>query len=207
MTSDAPAPEEPQALGFKNPLFWLMVLLLVVADLVSKNWAFTTLPEHGPTYIWGSWFGWQRLHNPGGVFGMGQTMTFPLTIVRIFAVGLLAWLTARQLRSNRRAIFTLGLLEAGAVGNLYDNLGSWFGWADATGHVRDFIRVDLGAAPTWWPDAIPWIFHPWPIFNLADSFITIGFLLLLTGLGKVHWPMSEKDKAAEAAAQTKKDTP
>ncbi len=203
MPQDAPAhapltADTPATVGFKSPLFWIPVVLLVVADLATKSWAFSTLPEYGPTYVWGDWFGWQRLHNPGGVFGMGQSMTVPLTIIRIFAVGLLLWLAARQLRGSKRAVLTLALLEAGAVGNLYDNLGGWFGWSDGTGHVRDFIRVDLGPAPEWWPDFIPWLFHPWPIFNLADSCITIGFLLLLTGLGKVHWPGSETDPDANA---------
>jgi signal peptidase II len=176
-------------LNWTSRLFWLTVILLVIADLTSKSWAFDTLPAQGHVLVWGEWFGWQRLHNPGGVFGMGQTLTVPLTIVRIGAVILLAWLAAKQLRSNRRAIFTLGLLEAGAVGNLYDNLGAWTGWSDGTGYVRDFIRVDLGAAPGWWPDLLPWIFHPWPIFNIADACITIGFLMLLTGLGRISWPV------------------
>lgn len=210
MPADAPATappsiEPPATVGFKSPLFWIPVVALVIADLASKGWAFSTLPEHGPTYVWGTWFGWQRLHNPGGVFGMGQSMTVPLTIIRIFAVGLLAWLAARQVRGGKRAVLTLALLEAGAIGNLYDNLGGWFGWSDGTGHVRDFIRVDLGAAPGWWPDFIPWLFHPWPIFNLADSCITIGFLLLLTGLGKVHWPGS--DSKADGKAATGKSDP
>jgi signal peptidase II len=179
---------------------------LVVADLTSKAWAFATLPERGHVLVWGQWFGWQRLHNPGGVFGMGQTLTVPLTIVRIGAVGLLAWLAARQERRNRRAIFTLGLLEAGAVGNLFDNLGAWTGWSDGTGYVRDFIRVDLGPAPGWWPDFLPWIFHPWPIFNIADACITIGFLILLTGLGKISWPIKEGTDES-AVQQAEKEVP
>ena len=137
---------------------------------------------------------------------MGQTMTVPLTIVRIFAVGLLIWLAARQDREHPRAKITLALVLAGAAGNLYDNLGGWFGWSDGTGFVRDFIRVDLGAAPGWWPDFLPWLFHPWPIFNVADSCITIGFLLLLTGLGKVKWPGSAADDEGTPHSPSTKET-
>ncbi len=184
--------------GFRSRLFWILVVLMVSADLLSKQWAFSTLPEdHGVVHQFGSWFGWQRLHNAGGVFGLGQSLTVPLTLVRMAAVGLLLWLVARQQRGNHRAVFTLGLLEAGAIGNLYDNLGRWIPWSDGTGHVRDFIRVDLGAEPGWWPDWLGWPFHPWPIFNVADACITTGFLLLLTGLARVHWPGRRNDAAAE----------
>ena len=132
--------------GFKNPVFWILVFLFVFLDLLTKNWAFSNLPAQSPEFVWGKWFGWQRLHNSGGVFGIGQNMTVPLTIIRVFAVGLLIWLAASQDRKCPRAKVTLALVLAGAMGNLYDNLGRWFGWSDGTGHVRDFIRIDLGAA-------------------------------------------------------------
>ena len=95
---------------------------------------------------------------------------------------------------------TLGLLTAGAIGNLYDNLGRFTGWADGSGHVRDFVRFDLGPAPSWIPEKI-WLFDPWPIFNFADSCITIGFLLLLTGLGSVEWPAGASKPKAKTEGQ------
>jgi lipoprotein signal peptidase len=64
---------------------------------------------------------------------------------------------------------------------------------EGNGEVRDFIRVDLGAQPGWWPDVLPWLFHPWPIFNLADSFIFIGFVLLISGLAVVDLNTGKKE--------------
>jgi len=188
--------------GYRNLPFWGIVIALILADLLTKAWAFSSLPEYGVTPVWGDFLGWQRLLNPGGVFGIAQGLTTPLTIIRVFAVGLLIWLAAQQLLHNRRGRFTLALLTAGAVGNLYDNLGALTGWAGGSGHVRDFVRVDLGAAPTWWPDFVAWPFHPWPIFNLADSCITVGFVLILTGLGRIEWPGNDtpKKSAEEKAA-------
>jgi signal peptidase II len=187
--------------GFKSRPYWIMVITLVVADLWTKSWAFATLDEREIHWVAGSWLGFQRLLNPGGVFGIAQGATTILTVIRIFAVGLLIWLAARQLRSNRRGVFTIGLLTAGAVGNLYDNLGAVTGWADGSGHVRDFVRFDLGPAPSWIPEKI-WLFDPWPIFNFADSCITVGFVLLLTGLGRVDWP-NRAEASTEREAKPK----
>ncbi len=177
-------------------MFWGMVIALVIIDLLTKSWAFESLGERGEIrWVAGSWLGLQRLLNPGGVFGIAQGATEILTVIRMFAVGLLIWLASCQARSNRRGVFTLGLLTSGAIGNLYDNLGRVTGWADGSGHVRDFIRFDLGSAPGWIPEQL-WLFDPWPIFNFADSCITVGFLLLLTGVGSVEWPTSESSSKA-----------
>lgn len=176
--------------GFRSRMFWGMVIVLVTIDLITKSWAFSSLGEREVRWVAGSWLGLQRLLNPGGVFGIAQGATEILTVIRIFAVGLLIWLAARQAKLNRRGVFTLGLLTAGAIGNLYDNLGRFTGWADGSGHVRDFVRFDLGPGPSWIPEKI-WLFDPWPIFNFADSCITVGFLLLLTGLGRVEWPSGD----------------
>lgn len=186
--------------GFRSRMFWGMVIVLVIIDLVTKSWAFSSLGEREIRWVAGSWLGLQRLLNPGGVFGIAQGATEILTVIRIFAVGLLIWLASRQALSNRRGVFTLGLLTAGAIGNLYDNLGRFTGWADGSGHVRDFVRFDLGPAPSWISEKI-WLFDPWPIFNFADSCITVGFLLLLTGLGSVEWPSSESKGNAKTEGQ------
>lgn len=187
--------------GYRSKGFWLLVVALVVLDLVTKSWAFDSLGEREIRWVAGEWLGLQRLLNPGGVFGIAQGATTILTVIRIFAVGLLIWLVAQQARTNRRGVFTLSLLTAGAVGNLYDNLGAFTGWADGSGHVRDFVRFDLGPAPDWFPEKL-WLFDPWPIFNFADSCITVGFLLLLTGLGRVDWPAKDDEEAESSSAAT-----
>jgi len=94
-------------------------------------------------------------------------------VVLLFVLGFLL----RMPGGKKTAQAALGLISAGAVGNLVDNLSNragGFTWnvADllkSPGTVRDFIHVDLG----FWP------FHPWPDFNAADSMILIGVLLLV----------------------------
>lgn len=156
---------------------------LVAVDLISKSWAHRAAAG-GDVPVLGSWLSLRQVHNPGGVFGLGQNLTVPLTILRAAAAVFLTVLVARQPGRNRMGVFTLGLLLAGALGNLYDNLSRWAPWP-GNGHVRDFIQVDLGPAPSFWPQEL-WPFHPWPVFNVADACITTGFVLLLTGLARVR---------------------
>ena len=164
--------------------FWLMVVVLFFADLWTKAWAWD-FAAHGPVEVVDGWLAIQKVTNPGGIFGLGQGLRIPLTLLRSAAVVFLFLLAGRQDETCRLGVPTLGLLTAGAMGNLWDNLSSWAPWA-GNGEVRDFIRIDLGPGPEFWPGFLPWPFHPWPLFNLADSCISIGFLLLITGLARIR---------------------
>ena len=95
--------------------------------------------------------------NPGGAFGLfgGLTWLFVLVSVVVILVVLLA---SRDLPGRLSGV-ALGLVLAGAVGNLTDRLIRGPGFS---GEVVDFID-----------------FHVWPVFNLADSAIVVGALLLL----------------------------
>ena len=109
-----------------------------------------------------------------------------LTLVRLMAVGLLVVFVRRQPDQNKMGLFTLALLISGAIGNLYDNLSAWLPWDLADpGKVRDFVMVRF-VEPGWWPHALPWPFDPFPIFNFADACISVGFLLLITGMAKLR---------------------
>lgn len=168
--------------GLARPWFWVLAAGLFAADLWTKSWAHAYAAD-GPRPVLGEWLSIQKVFNPGGLFSLGQNLNLPLTILRALAVAGILWLVTRQPRANRRGVFTLALLGAGAAGNLYDNLSQWAPWP-GNGMVRDFIRVDF-AAPGFWPERF-WPFDPWPLFNLADSCIVVAFLLLITGLAHVQ---------------------
>lgn len=180
--------------GFRRPLLFAMVAALLAGDLFTKWWAFDAVGEGAPPLpLLGDWLSVYCVRNAGGIWGFGQSLTIPLTIVRVAAVGVLLLFVKRQPAANRIGTFTLGLLLAGALGNLYDNLSPWMPWA-GDGHVRDFVMVRF-AEPGWWPDFVIWLFDPFPIFNLADSCIFCGFVLLLTGAAHLSF------KPAAAAAK------
>jgi lipoprotein signal peptidase len=160
------------------------IILLVVADLALKSWAFSAVGLHNTNPLSGNWLAVRCITNPGGVWGMGQEYTSVLTGVRVIAVGLMIWLIGRQSPDNKRGLVVLAMLIAGASGNLYDNLSAWLPWA-GNGEVRDFVQVYF-AEPGWWPSWPGWPFAPWPIFNLADALIVTGFVSLITGLAHLH---------------------
>jgi signal peptidase II len=91
--------------------------------------------------------------NTGSAFGLFQGQNTPLILVSLVGITVLALVYRSQPRSTNLLRLSLGLQMGGAAGNLLDRL--------RLGHVTDFI--DVG---------------PWPVFNLADSSIVIGLVLL-----------------------------
>ena len=103
------------------------------------------------------------IQNRGSAFGLFPDQTLALTIVAILGVGLITYFLVRGDRSRFLLSISLSLQLGGAIGNIIDRV--------TYGYVIDFINVNV-----------------WPIFNVADTSITLGFLLLA-------WTMlTHKDK-------------
>ncbi|HIF40799.1 MAG TPA: signal peptidase II [Planctomycetes bacterium] len=181
----------PEPLGPLGPPSWsrqglclLAVVGLVVLDLWSKSAAFEFLAEaslmrddtgHDRYPLVGNWLGMMRNLNYGAAFGQLKGIPTALVALRSVAIVVLGVLVFRAPRRKALYLSALVLILAGAMGNLYDNLfhrpfdheaGRPFG------PVRDFIDVYFSG--------LRWHF---PTFNVADSCITVGaVLLLLSGL-------------------------
>lgn len=159
-----------------------IVALIIAADLWSKAAVFAWMESMGDRFalehdvhghqrheIFGEWFAFMLSLNPGAAFGQLESFPYLLVGGRILAsLFLVYWIvTSRVGRPAFNA--ALVLVMGGALGNLYDNLfldlphdGRPFG------PVRDFIDVYFGV----------WDWH-FPTFNVADSCITVGAVLLL----------------------------
>ncbi|GAV23748.1 signal peptidase II [Carboxydothermus pertinax] len=93
-----------------------------------------------------------HVKNPGAAFSLLPYQTEVFIVITIFVLsGILIYLVVTKNR-NRLLLTSLALIFGGALGNFYDRI--------TQGQVTDFLD-----------------FHFWPVFNLADSFITIGLLL------------------------------
>ena len=128
----------------------------LAADQVAKALAASLLSSGQPRLMVGGFFDLQLTRNPGGAFGIlaGSTLlVFAMTLVIVGVV--LVW----GLRTGSAPV-PLGLVAGGGVGNLVDRVVRAPGGLH--GRVVDFIH-----------------FHFWPTFNVADSAIVIGVLLLL----------------------------
>jgi signal peptidase II len=102
------------------------------------------------------------VHNTGAAFGMFRSRPQLFVVIAVFAVFFINFLLLRKSHVLSPAErFSLYLILAGTLGNLTDRL--------TLGYVIDFIDLRV-----------------WPVFNLADSFITIGAVILgLSVLGVV----------------------
>lgn len=134
----------------------LVALVVLVADQVTKAWARTTLADRDVELIPGL----LRFHlaeNPGSAFSLFQGLGSWLGLAAILASGLILVMVERT--GSRAELAGFSLILGGAVGNLVDRVskGRWL-----TGSVTDFIDFSF-----------------WPNFNVADSAITVGVVVLL----------------------------
>jgi len=177
--------------GILAPLFLATALLVVTVDLTSKWWAFTYISENAPSPapfdqrvpVIDGFFYLAKVRNTGTIWGLGQGRTGLLRIVRLIMVLVLLWLAWDAKRTERLKLVALGLVLGGALGNLVDN----FTQHDMA--VRDFLDFYI---------PLPWLDKPYhyPTFNVADSAILIGAILLF-------WAFSRESPREEAAEEVK----
>ena len=139
---------------------WELVLVAVtvlVCDALTKHLAVAHLGAE-PKKLLGGLLQLHLTRNSGAAFGMAQGMTVLFTVVAVGVVVVIARI-ARRLRSTGWAI-ALGLILGGALGNLTDRIFRAPG--PFRGRVIDFLELP----------------H-WPIFNLADSAIVSGGVLIV----------------------------
>ena len=134
-----------------------LVLAVVLLDQATKAWALRTLAD-GPVRLIGDWADFRLAWNSGSAFSMLSGSTWFLTALGIVLLGVLIYALTRATDPINK--IALALLLGGALGNLTDRFFRAPGVGQ--GHVVDFIRVGS-----------------WPVFNIADSAITIGVIVVM----------------------------
>lgn len=138
-----------------------MVALLL--DVLTKSLAVSSLDAQRPLRLLGGAVYLTLVRNSGAAFSMASGLTWLLTLIALVVVVVIVRLAPR-LRSPGWAL-GLGLVLGGALGNLMDRLLRAPG--PLRGHVVDFVSLFA-------PDG-----QVWPVFNLADSAIVCGGVLLM----------------------------
>src|SRR5919112_6618126 len=158
-------PGETQAdpAGPKIRVLSLIAVAVLALDIVTKVVAVAQLEDRAPVEILGGLVYLQLVRNPGAAFSLATGYTWVLTIVAI-AVVVVILRVARRLRSTGWAV-ALGLVLGGALGNLTDRIFRAPG--PLQGHVVDTVSLFA-------PDG-----SIWPVFNVADSAIVCGGVLLV----------------------------
>ena len=161
------------------PLLAVLVAVVIVLDRWTKHWASTMLPFGQPIRVVGDYLRLTYTRNSGVAFGIGQGTGFPYYVFSLVAIVAILWMFLRG-RVGRDPVrrTALTLILSGAVGNLVDRVTS--------GEVVDFIEVGI---PQW---------H-WPIFNVADSAVTVGVLLFALAWSRGGEPAAAPDAKGAAA--------
>ncbi|MBU1014411.1 MAG: lipoprotein signal peptidase [Bacteroidetes bacterium] len=188
----------------KKALF--IIIPIIIIDQIFKIWIKTHMHIGEEIKVLGNWFIIHFIENNGMAFGMefaGETGKVILTVFRIIAVGALGWYIKHLI--NKKAGFgliaSISLILTGALGNILDSVFYGVIFSESTyynvaafmpegGGYSSFLHgkvVDMLYFPvihTFYPDWVPYlggkdfIFFR-PVFNIADSAITIGVLSLI----------------------------
>lgn len=135
----------------------VIVGAVVLADQLSKAYVVAHY-TNAPLSIVGDTVEFRVARNPGGAF---SSFTNATVVLALLAIGLTIWLVRVVRRTtDRGTIVALSLVLGGALGNLSDRIFRSPGVLE--GHVVDFVRVGS-----------------FPSFNVADSAITVGAILLI----------------------------
>lgn len=158
----------------KRPL--LIALAVLLLDRITK-WAIAqTIPLEDAVNIIPGFFRLTHLENTGAAFSLFADSTSPfrtalLIAFSVAALAVISFLLWKDRGNFHSGTLALSLILGGAVGNLWDRLSD--------GKVTDFLDFYIGI-------------HHWPPFNVADSAIVVGALLLFMR-------MLRKDQPSKAA--------
>ncbi len=213
----------------KNNWIWWLVLVIIAADQTLKIWVKLNMPYGSEIHIIGDWFRFHFIENEGMAYGMtlgGEYGKLALSLFRIVAVVLLTFFLIHLKKKEdtpRGVLLSFAAILAGAVGNILDSAfygliftasfpGSLsylvpFGDGYAPflhGHV-----VDMFYLPIWegvYPDWIPWLggkpfFFFNPVFNIADTSISLGVFSLLLFHRNFFFEEDKKEEAQKQAEQ------
>jgi len=181
--------------GASRRPYFLISLAVLILDQLSKWLVLQILEGRPPRVVIPGWFNLVFSENRGGLFGYFSELADPwrtllLTLLPLLAIVLITIFIARGQEMDRSSLAGLGLILGGALGNLIDRL--------ARGEVIDFLDVYVSS-----PGLADWLVarfgtSHWPTFNLADSAIVAGAVLLAFSLVR---PAARPRDAAESGTQ------
>ena len=161
-------------------LFIIIATATFASDLITKNWAESTLQFREPIRVLGDLLKFTYATNPGAAFNFATNATFVLTSLKLCVAAFIIYYMTKAV--DVRWAIGLAFLFGGVVGNLFDRAtrepGNW------QGEVVDWIQVP----------------H-WPVFNIADSAIVCaGIFMTILAMRNIAPIMSHNDDSDGGAA-------
>lgn len=142
----------------------LVALIILAVDQITKYLAIQFLEFHLPISVIPNFFNLTLVHNKGAAFGLLSGIENDLLRLSLLwtatalALAFVGYIYKTEARGDKRLEFALGLIIAGALGNIIDRV--------IYGYVVDFFDFYWGS-------------YHWPAFNVADSSICIGVIILV----------------------------
>lgn len=190
----------------KRRYLLVFVTVLIVLDQAFKIWIKTNMTLNQAFMVFGNWFQIRFIENPGAAFGFelgGEHGKIILSLFRIAAVIVLGIYIDKLIKRDapKGVIVGFSLILAGALGNIIDSAFYGIIFSESTmysvaeifpadggygtflhGHVVDMLYFPIidSTFPSWLPfwGGQSFIFFS-PIFNMADSYVSIGIIYLL----------------------------
>lgn len=155
---------------------WAVAIAAILVDQASKIMVETTMRLGQSDSVIGDVFRLTYIKNAGGAFGIFLGGGWFYFVASVLAVAMIFFYLRRLTADRTLPRLSLAMILGGALGNLVDRLRS--------GVVTDFLDFGIGHLR-------------WPVFNLADAFITVGVVLFFLSMMRTQQEGAEDHPQAD----------
>ena len=147
--------------NYRKLYFPLAAVMLILLDQLSKQWIVNHIPLNTIRKCVPGIFSLTYLRNYGAAFSIFQNQQWFFTVITLAVVGAACYYFIKNINGNFWFLFGLLLIISGGIGNFIDRL--------RLSYVVDMVHLD---------------FMNFAIFNVADSYLTVGVVILFIALWK-----------------------
>lgn len=145
----------------------------IVLDQLTKKWAVGVLKDGSSIKVIGDFLRFTYAENRGAAFSILQDQRVFFIITTVVMLAVMAYIYFKTKNITKLSKLSIAMIAGGAIGNFLDRL--------RLGYVVDFIDVRFGS------------FYNFPIFNIADSFVVCGTIIMIILILFNRFEKSETD--------------
>ncbi len=154
----------------------LVSVFIFALDQITKQIALSHLATIEKYQVWGDLIQFTLVFNEGGAFSTRLGSPLFYAVASVVVLSFVIWFVCREAGRNKLLDIALSFVAGGALGNLMDRL--------RFGSVVDFIDIDFPDIHIAPGEFLFWNFPGyelirWPVFNIADSAVNIGMVLIV----------------------------